>query len=426
MRYAGRSITDGSTSASSATLTSAGAANFTIADIGKFVFGSGIGSGTVILAVISSTQATMSQVAATTTASGLHVTITGPKILTLGVGVLTMHDLSLIDGVTDFAPFIQTTNTQLLLSNMAFGGSGTARLVGGVTVTSGSSAISTSSAAFSASDVNAPVFGLVTGSSPVVGLFPRNTLIQSFTDSQHVTANANASTTTSTGTMAVCSNFQDAIVLGGTGTYSDGTANGQFQGYGTVIEKCLLSKIRRGGFFRATCNGVVFRDSNFQSNCAGGSADGAIHIDGRSAGFPNGANVNFISGNIVEDLLYQNAFLLNVAAWNTILGNSLPDPLGSQNGYYIQSNAKNNFILATVQPGYNDIFEQIPGSNLLIDPSVTGQFQLPSNGTARLGVFGNGPPVVEQVVTGSKGGNAALASLIAALVAYGLIEDTTT
>ena len=48
-----------------------------------------------------------------------------------------------------------------------------------------------------------------------------------------------------------------------------------------------------------------------------------------------------------------------------------------------------------------------------------------SAGTAtKLGFFGT-TPTTKQTVTGSKGGNAALASLMTALVAYGIVIDTT-
>lgn len=56
---------------------------------------------------------------------------------------------------------------------------------------------------------------------------------------------------------------------------------------------------------------------------------------------------------------------------------------------------------------------------------------LPQPGTGEtvanepLGFFGSQTPAAKQTVTGSKGANAALTSLIAALVAYGLITDTT-
>lgn len=46
------------------------------------------------------------------------------------------------------------------------------------------------------------------------------------------------------------------------------------------------------------------------------------------------------------------------------------------------------------------------------------------NASSKLGFYG-AVPVVKPTVTGAKGSNAALASLIAALVAQGLIIDTT-
>jgi hypothetical protein len=59
----------------------------------------------------------------------------------------------------------------------------------------------------------------------------------------------------------------------------------------------------------------------------------------------------------------------------------------------------------------------------LVARSGTGtQFTIGATG---IGAF-NGAQAAKQTVTGAKGGNAALTSLIAALVAYGLITDTTT
>lgn len=48
-----------------------------------------------------------------------------------------------------------------------------------------------------------------------------------------------------------------------------------------------------------------------------------------------------------------------------------------------------------------------------------------SGGVRRIGVFGN-TPAIRQVVTGSRGGNAALASLLTAFVNFGFITDNTT
>lgn len=43
----------------------------------------------------------------------------------------------------------------------------------------------------------------------------------------------------------------------------------------------------------------------------------------------------------------------------------------------------------------------------------------------KIGFYGKSTPVVKQTVTGSKGSNAALTSLMAALVALGLVTDST-
>jgi hypothetical protein len=52
-------------------------------------------------------------------------------------------------------------------------------------------------------------------------------------------------------------------------------------------------------------------------------------------------------------------------------------------------------------------------------------FRIDNNGSVRMAYFG-GTPAVKQTVTGAKGSNAALASLMTALAAYGLVTDSTT
>jgi len=67
----------------------------------------------------------------------------------------------------------------------------------------------------------------------------------------------------------------------------------------------------------------------------------------------------------------------------------------------------------------------VNGSNQLLLGSGDMEVWIANAGASKLGFFSTAPAVL-QTVTGSKGGNAALTSLIAALVAYGLIADTTT
>lgn len=54
-----------------------------------------------------------------------------------------------------------------------------------------------------------------------------------------------------------------------------------------------------------------------------------------------------------------------------------------------------------------------------------GDFSQGANGGSSIGFFGTAP-TTKQTVTGAKGGNAALGSLMTALVAYGLVTDSTT
>ena len=76
----------------------------------------------------------------------------------------------------------------------------------------------------------------------------------------------------------------------------------------------------------------------------------------------------------------------------------------------------------------------------LLTPNVTGDLTVTGglavwedatfNGAARFGAglsaWGHAPPTVQPSFTGARGGNAALASVIAVLVAAGFALDTTT
>jgi hypothetical protein len=70
-----------------------------------------------------------------------------------------------------------------------------------------------------------------------------------------------------------------------------------------------------------------------------------------------------------------------------------------------------------------------PNGNLLIGGTVDGAIKLDVTGTSRfqgVGFYNATPVAVKPTVTGSKGANAALASLLTALAAYGLVTDSST
>lgn len=121
LRYAGRSASDGATTNNSATLTSA-TANFTAADVGLVVTGAGIPLNTTILTLVSPTNVTLSA-NATSTATGVTITVLSPKILTLGLGTLEIEGVHFKDDSTaNPSPFIYTTNTTLLIHHNGFTG----------------------------------------------------------------------------------------------------------------------------------------------------------------------------------------------------------------------------------------------------------------------------------------------------------------
>lgn len=71
------------------------------------------------------------------------------------------------------------------------------------------------------------------------------------------------------------------------------------------------------------------------------------------------------------------------------------------------------------------------GQRLMMDmyqrsASSAMNWSIPLTFAAGLGAWGSGAPASKPTVTGAKGGNAALASLMTALVAYGLVTDSTT
>ena len=67
-----------------------------------------------------------------------------------------------------------------------------------------------------------------------------------------------------------------------------------------------------------------------------------------------------------------------------------------------------------------------PNGNLLIGGSTDGAIKLDVSGSSRFQTvgFNNTTPIAKPTVTGAKGSNAALASLLTALAAYGLVTDS--
>jgi Pectate lyase superfamily protein len=119
---------------------------------------------------------------------------------------------------------------------------------------------------------------------------------------------------------------QDAIILGGDTSVTDGSANAQFQGYGTVIADNWFNHIRRMVYGQVSANGVKIT-GNFDwvssgSNLANGAA---IEFDNTPAS-PAADAGNNISGNFIEFENYVYGVKLTQAVDNQITGNNFFDP----------------------------------------------------------------------------------------------------
>jgi hypothetical protein len=117
---------------------------------------------------------------------------------------------------------------------------------------------------------------------------------------------------------------QDAFVLGGTDAFSAAanTSTSAFRGWGTVIQNCKFSRIRRGIYGRAACNAVVIMNNTWDTLCGGGEDFGAIEFNK----FGDVADGNVLIGNLLEVKNYVNGIRLVDSRFNAGFGNSCFDP----------------------------------------------------------------------------------------------------
>ena len=136
---------------------------------------------------------------------------------------------------------------------------------------------------------------------------------------------------------------------------------------------------------------------------AGGSSQsaGAITLTGASA--PNGGgNITLTSGNVTATSSTGSPIILRLGSGTTTGGSLQINGTGSTNNL-------------TVTPGATAAAAAVIAS--------VGSGGLQINGIVG---FNNTAPVAKPTVTGAKGSNAALASLLTALASYGLITDSST
>jgi hypothetical protein len=149
---------------------------------------------------------------------------------------------------------------------------------------------------------------------------------------------------------------------------------------------------------------------------AGGTV-GALTVTG-AATISSGTAT--LGGNIAANMLL---YMQSAAGFNRFIG-FLSGAGGASGRWYIGANGAAE---GGGNVGSDFVFQRYDNTGALLDQPLqitrsTGAVALHSS----LGVWNATPPASKPTVTGAKGSNAALASLLAALAAYGLITDSST
>lgn len=135
---------------------------------------------------------------------------------------------------------------------------------------------------------------------------------------------------------------QDAIVLGGTSDSIDGTDDSAFQGYGTVIERCYFSRIRRAVYGRVGANAIIVRDNTVWNSCGATNAAAAIEFAGSALNACAGVH---LTGNLIEVVGYVYGIRVSRTI-NSYFANSFFDAAsGTLSHYLLETGANYNFIL---------------------------------------------------------------------------------
>lgn len=137
---------------------------------------------------------------------------------------------------------------------------------------------------------------------------------------------------------------QDAIVTGGLIQTIDGAFAAPFQGYGTLIDGCYFSRIRRGVYGKTYTNGISVVNNTWWNTCGGVAA---LESDGAGD-----TNVGwYIAGNLIEETNYTYAMKFTRTTNSTIIGNNLYDVNGTTSAHYrFDTLGQYNLLI----PGYHN------------------------------------------------------------------------
>ncbi len=145
----------------------------------------------------------------------------------------------------------------------------------------------------------------------------------------------------------------DAIVLGGTGTSADGSANAPFQGYGGAVCYNAFHRIRRAVYMRTFCNGVPIIGNTVGADCGGTCA-----IESLGPATNTNNEGCYIAGNLIEISYYTYGIRLQYTQKCQLIGNNFFDDLSSTDEIRVESTCGPNLVIpgdSTLSQPVNDL-----------------------------------------------------------------------
>lgn len=139
---------------------------------------------------------------------------------------------------------------------------------------------------------------------------------------------------------------QDAVVLGGTNTTSNGTYLDPFGGYGTVIDNNTFNNIGRGVYGRNDANGIVITNNSWINPTGGPDAIEFACLSNATC------SEEYIAGNTIEVNNYQYGIVFAYTYYSTLVGNGFYDMAGP---FLYRYNFTHSVRLNIIDPTYTPL-----------------------------------------------------------------------
>ncbi len=262
---------------------------------------------------------------------------TGAKLTSLGLGALLISNLQFTDGggSSKGTPFVLTTNTTLTCRQNSFVGTGAKTST--VTISIASPCV-VSWTAHGLQANNVVYFTTSGGGALPTGITSGQLYYVSATglatDTFEISVKSGSTpivtTGSQSGTHTAHFGGMDAIMLGGVGGLGNTVASA-FQGYGTVIDDNVFTKMNRGVVGLCVANSIIVTNNSFIQN----TGTVAIESDGSPSADVGQATTGWVvAGNVIEMDVYKFGVKLSNTRNSTLGPNGFYDDVGATTSYY--------------------------------------------------------------------------------------------